>query len=89
MKIRNLALALLTATLLAVPGPATANHAHDWPQCQEEDGSGQHRCVWDAKHQGNGLGTSVKIVNGGTDDATYTLISHRRAKHLLGHNHTR
>jgi len=73
---------ILTAILTAGMTPAV-----DWNPCQFEDGSGQRRCVWDAKHMGDGQGDSVKIRRGGTDDATYQVITHRRAKHLLGDNH--
>ncbi len=52
--------------------------------CAWEDGSGQKVCVWDAKHQGNGSGQSLLIVNGGTDRALYLPIRHRLA-HRLTH----
>jgi hypothetical protein len=84
MRIKALAL-LLTA--VAVAGPARAASDAEWKPCGYEDGSGQARCVWDARHMGNGSGHSVKIINGGEDDARYIKITHRRARVLLGDNH--
>jgi hypothetical protein len=53
------------------------------PPCRFEDGSGQRRCAWDARHMGNGRGDSLLIRRGGTDRATYRVISHRRAHSLI------
>jgi hypothetical protein len=81
-------LATALTALVMMPSPSTAHDGHrDWNTCKYEDGSGQARCIWDARHQGNGKGQSLKIINGGDDDAKYIRISHRRAKHLLGSNH--
>lgn len=52
------------------------------PRCVAEDGSGQARCVWDARHMGNGEGQSVVIRHGGTDDMTVTVVTHKRAHRL-------
>lgn len=87
MKVLTTAAFILAGFVLALPDTATAHHDRDWQHCIAEDGSGQKRCIWDAKHSGNGEGHSVMIRRGGTDSATYTLISHKRAKHLLGDNH--
>ncbi len=53
------------------------------PACEYEDGSSQRVCVWDATHSGNGIGRSVVIRHGGTERATYTFVSHRRAHSLI------
>lgn len=55
-----------------------------WKPCKYEDGSSQRRCVWDARHMGNGHGYSVKIIRGGHDNARYIRITHCRAHVLLG-----
>jgi hypothetical protein len=47
------------------------------PPCKYEDGPG--RCVWDAKHMGNGEGHSVLIRR----DGTVVPITHRRAHRLF------
>lgn len=63
---------------------ATADEGRDrTPPCKFEDGSGQVRCVWDARHMGNGQGQSLLIKRGGEDDAEYIRISHRRAHRLM------
>jgi hypothetical protein len=60
----------------------------DWSGCRHEDGSGQRRCIWDARHMGNGEGHSMIVQFGHPDeDSRYIRITHRRAKHLLGDNH--
>lgn len=56
------------------------------PPCKYEDGSGQARCVWDARHMGNGEGRSLLIKRGGTDAAEYIRISHHRAHRLMTTN---
>lgn len=77
------------AIALAVAGmtlgaPAVAGDQHrEWNACKYEDGSGQRRCLWDARHMGNGSGRSFKIFNGGKDNARIVYISHRRAHHLM------
>ena len=73
--------ALSAAVAVMSVGPAEA--ADRFLPCKYEDGSGQARCVWDAKHSGNGRGQSLKIINGGEDDARYIEITHRRAHRLL------
>lgn len=85
-----LATAALTATLTltAAPAPADPPRAFQptpraFQPCKYEDGSGQVRCVWDAVHMGNGTGQSALIRRGGTDDARYTDVTHRRAHRVL------
>ena len=63
---------------------ADATASVEWHACKYEDGSGQKRCIWDARHMGNGEGHSLKIINGGEDDARYIRISHRKAHRLAG-----
>ena len=79
--------AIATLALLTL-APATADASVDrTPPCKYEDGSGQGgRCVWDARHMGNGSGHSLLIINGGDDDARYIRITHRRAHRLMTTN---
>lgn len=79
------ALGLTSATLPTAPAEATVAYAakHRWQPCHFEDGSGQARCIWDARHMGNGVGTSVKIFHGGTDRMKVRTLSHHRAHTLL------
>lgn len=83
---RTIITALFLTTSIMTSGEA-AGHTVDWEPCEYEDGSSQKRCIWDAKHMGNGEGSSLKVTNGGEDNAVYKVISHRKAKHLLGSNH--
>lgn len=71
---------LLAATLTLAPA------ADRTPPCEYEDGSGQARCVWDAKHMGNGKGNSILIKHGGTDKGKIIKISHGRAHRLMTTN---
>lgn len=91
-RIRKFAAVAATATLLALPATAGSAEAHDHlkfahglPECKYEDGSGNRPvCVWDVRHSGNGLGDlSILIRRGGTDDAVYKEITHRRAHRLI------
>lgn len=79
----------ITALAIAGIGATTTgtNAAPDAPAhdtCRFEDGSGQRVCIWDAGHQGNGVGDSFIAIRGGTDNARYIYISHERA-HRLTH----
>ena len=92
MKKHLIALAIggVWATVFSAFGMANAtapsNPAPDRPHdlCRHEDGSGQRFCVWDAAHQGNGVGQSFIAIRGGGSDGNYIDISHRRA-HRLTH----
>lgn len=67
--------------------PSWTDRGYDeTPPCEYEDGSGQPRCVWDARHMGNGRGTSWLIIQGGKDNAAYIKITHRRAHRLFSTN---
>lgn len=83
-------IALLATTLISlcyIGMTSTAAQAHtNWKPCKYEDGSGQSRCIWDARHMGNGFGDSLIIRKGGTDEMKVKVISHRRAHRLLN-NH--
>ena len=79
---RNLIL-IAVAALFITAMVLTAPKANAAPACIYEDGSSQARCVWDAKHMGNGEGRSVLIINGGTDNAKIKYISHKKAHRLL------
>ncbi len=75
--------AIMTASLM-ITSPASAD-TRDWRPCTTEDGSGMKRCIWDHLHMGDGNGEhSTKIIKGGTDDARYIPITHRRARYLMG-----
>lgn len=66
------------------PEPTSApTSTRSWKPCRSEDGSGQRRCIWDARHLGNGRGQSLMIFYGGTDHAIYNPIRHKRAHRLL------
>lgn len=87
---RHLAAVALAGALIGLwisPGRGYAAPAPDqkveWSACAYEDGSGQPRCVWDARHMGDGKGQSLKIIHGGEDDARYVEISHRKAHRLI------
>jgi hypothetical protein len=71
---------MIATVLLGVALSAPAS----LPACEYEDGSSQAICVWDGRHQGNGEGSSVLIINGGEDNMKVVRISHRLA-HRLTH----
>lgn len=75
-----LALALL-APVAAADAPASSSVAGVAP-CRFEDGSGQARCVWDARHRGNGIGRSLIVTRVG-DRETFVYVSHARAHRLV------
>lgn len=85
--IRKTALAVIAIPLFTIGVhtiPADAGEGHrNWSRCHYEDGSGQKRCIWDAKHMGNGIGQSGKIINGGEDDMRWVPLTHRKAHHLI------
>lgn len=92
MNVRSHVATLAAAVVLASPGVAilaagTAEAAapNGIRPCKYEDGSGQagRRCVWDARHMGNGEGSSLVIRDGGEDGAVYRVVSHRRAHRLI------
>jgi hypothetical protein len=82
MKKTMLAAGALIAVMVAHDaGAALATNEIDrTPPCENEDGPG--RCVWDARHMGNGLGHSLVWRN----DGTKIFISHRRAHRLMTTN---
>lgn len=67
----------------AGPDTTTVAAVKVWKPCKYEDGSGQRRCVWDARHMGNGEGHSLIIRKGGTDAVKYVRITHRKAHRLI------
>ena len=80
--------ALLSAALM-IPVPAAGCEGRDaTPPCRYDDGSlpssGQGRCVWDAKHMGNGQGKSFLAIHP-TDGADPDIIriKHRKAHRLM------
>lgn len=74
----------IIASLFGAVAHAEADAGRTWHPCKHEDGSGQARCVWDARHMGNGSGDSLIIRHGGTDDARYRYVTHKRAHRLIG-----
>lgn len=62
---------LATLATLAAPAPVDAT-----PPCVTEDSTG--RCVWDARHLGNGTGRSFVVRASGR----VVYVTHARA-HLL------
>jgi len=52
------------------------------PAAASEDGCYVHRCVWDAKHRGNGEGHSL-ILTRYHGDYLAKRITHRRAHRLI------
>lgn len=84
---RHLLTATITAAVLGAGiGAANAAPVDRTPVCNYEDGSGQGRCVWDARHNGNGAGRSLVIVNGGEDNAAIRYVTHQRAHWLATTN---
>lgn len=82
MIIHHLVAALLAAVLSAgAPVPADPVFPRGLPHAPSEDSCFAHRCVWDARHQGNGEGQSLLITAFG-DTFLMAPISHRRAHRL-------
>jgi len=82
---RTLLAALVAAATLA-GGPAQAVTVdpvfpRGLPMAPSEDSCYVHRCVWDAKHQGNGEGYSL-ILTRYHGDFIAKRITHRRAHRL-------
>lgn len=74
--------ALIAALLFSsTPVPADAVFPRGLPWAPSEDACYSYRCVWDAKHQGNGDGQSLLITRFG-DTFLMKPISHRRAHRL-------
>jgi len=61
--------------LLTVNGPASTP---DIRPCDSEDQ--RTECVWDARHQGNGIGASFYV----TDNGTRVYLSHAFAHYFVG-----
>lgn len=56
------------------------------PACRYDDGSlprGAWRCVWDARHMGNGFGDSFVAYRSAGADPRIWYVSHRRAHRLM------
>jgi hypothetical protein len=75
---------ILTTALAVIATASPAAAVTDkWRPCEYEDGSSQRRCVWDARHMGNGVGRSLIIFRGGTARERIVYISHRKAHWLM------
>lgn len=71
---------VVSAALVAVSfaGPA-AGATGSRVACLTDEGESSFACVWDARHQGNGLGRSFVI----RDSGRLVYVSHARAHFLL------
>lgn len=80
------ALALGVAPLTATPSQA-ATYPKGLPSAVVEDACafGVSRCVWDARHQGNGRGKSYILSRpaGSRRDYTVRYVTHKRAHTLV------
>jgi hypothetical protein len=79
-----LAAAVAAMSMIAAPAHAATPDPvfpRGLPAAPSEDGCYVHRCVWDAKHQGNGEGHSV-ILTRFHGDYIAKRITHRRAHRL-------
>lgn len=78
-----LAVALIASPASAggAPTPADAVFPRGLPWAPSEDACYSHRCVWDARHQGNGEGQSLIITKFGRTFVTRP-IKHSRAHRL-------
>lgn len=75
---KYLAGAAIGAIMTLASGVAGAEaHAATWAPCQTEDQT--TRCVWDARHMGNGKGRSFKVRWNGE----IQYLSHARAHRML------
>lgn len=84
---RSLAALVLAMSLIAVPAAGDTSSTVDTvfprglPHAPSEDSCYSRRCVWDARHQGNGEGRSL-ILTRFRGDYLAKPISHRRAHRL-------
>lgn len=69
-----IAAAVVAATLTGTTGTANAERWVKWDHCAADEVTGD-QCVWDARHDGNGLGYSFLVTKHGFKKS----ISHRRA----------
>ena len=71
---------MLVAFVVSASPASGASHARGLPAAVTEDScaSGVARCVWDARHRGNGIGRSFILVRG---DVRY--VTHQRAHRLV------
>ena len=80
----SLVAALLSSPVGAAPSKTDgADHVfpRGLPWAPSEDACYAHRCVWDARHQGNGEGHSV-ILTRFKGEFLVARITHRRAHRL-------
>lgn len=73
----TLIFALAGATLTMVPANATEDLPFTWTACEYEDQGTP--CVWDARHMGNGKGSSFKV----SKEGFWIKITHAKAHTLL------
>ena len=72
---------LLSVVMLASPTAADPVFPRGLPHAPSEDSCYAHRCVWDARHQGNGKGHSL-ILTEYRGEFLAKRITHRRAHRL-------
>lgn len=70
MKKLALTLAGLAVVAAAAPAVSASGSRTEYMPCAQED---SNNCVWDAKHQGNGIGRSYFV---GRDGKVYPLPHH-------------
>lgn len=78
----GLSIALTTQAPVYVHSSSEVRFPDGVRPCPFEDGGSKHRCVWDAKHSGNGEGDSL-LIRGGGVDVGYRVINHGRAHRLV------
>lgn len=77
-----LAAALIASPAGAAPSKTDSVFPRGLPHAISEDGcAGAKRCVWDARHQGNGEGRSY-ILTRFKGDYLVAYVTHRRAHRL-------
>lgn len=77
----SLVAALLSSPVGAAPSKTDSVFPRGLPHAPSEDACYSHRCVWDARHQGNGEGHSL-ILTRFKGEYLVARITHRRAHRL-------
>lgn len=72
---------VFAAAMTVSPAPVDHVFPHGLPKAPSEDACYVHRCVWDARHQGNGRGHSL-ILTEYHGEFLAQRISHKRAHRL-------
>lgn len=75
--VKALTLTLASAVMVGTLSTSADAAPRQWSPCKYEDQA--TRCVWDAKHMGNGEGRSFVVRKGGK----VQYVSHARAHRML------